>query len=150
MPLPTNVITNNLTFTLSAAAGATPVDYSCEITNLIETITTTGGETVTTACGSIRNPLVSTITGIDVTFVQSKETAGLFRRLRETPSVKTEVATWSGNATITEGATAPEWSATVSGWSLPTLTASASGAPPTVTVSFTFSTVPVVDVTTGP
>lgn len=145
--LPTNTISNNLTFTLSAAGGSGPVEYQCDITALEEVVSQYGGEEIQTACGVLRTPVHSTITGLKITMVQSKTSSDLFRYLRETACAGTEVVTYSGNSTITEGATAPEWGGTVSGWTLPPLKTSASGGFPTTDVEFTFSAVAAVDVT---
>lgn len=145
--LPTNVISNYITFTLSAAGGSGPVEYQCDITKLEEVVSQYGGEEIQTACGVLRTPIRSSITGLKITMVQSKAATDLFRYLRETACAGTEVVTYSGNTTITEGSTAPEWGGTVSGWSLPPLKTSAEGGFPTTDVEFTFSAVAAVDVT---
>jgi hypothetical protein len=145
--LPTNVVSNYITFTLSAAGGSSPAEYQCDVTKMEEVVSTYGGDEIITACGVIRSPLRSTITGLKITMVQSKAATDLFRYLRETACAGTEVVTYSGNSTITEGATAPEWGGTVSGWTIPPLKTQASGGYPTTDVEFTFSAVAAVDVT---
>ena len=144
--LPTAVITNSFTFTLSAAGGGSPAEYQCDITAMEEIVSTYGGEEIQTACGVLRVPVRSSITGLKVTIVQSKAATDLFRYLRETACAGTEVVTYSGNATITEGANLPEWGGTVSGWTLPPLKVSGQGYP-TTDVEFSFSSVAAVDVT---
>lgn len=145
--LPTNVVTNYLTFTLSAAGGSSPVEYQCDITDMEEIVVDYGGDEVVTACGVIRTPVKSTIVGLKGNMVQSKASSDLFRYLRETSCAGTEVVTYSGNATITEGATAPEWGGTVSGWKIPPLKTKASGGIPTTPFEFSFSSTAAVDVT---
>lgn len=137
MAVPTNIVANSFTLTLSAAGGSSPVEYQCEIASFEELTTETGGEVVYTACGPYRNPITSTVTGIKVNFLQGKDATSLFRRLRETPSAGTEVMTYSGNATITEATGKPEWTANISGWTIPPLKVTAQGAAPTTEVTFT-------------
>lgn len=145
--LPTNVITNAFTFTLSAAGGGSPAEYQCDVTSMEEIVANYGGEEIQTACGVLRTPVRSTIVGLKLSIVQSKAATDLFRYLRETSCAGSEVVTYSGNSTITEGATAPEWGGTVSGWTLPALKVAASGGFPTTDVEFSFSAVAAVDVT---
>jgi hypothetical protein len=140
MPLPTAVISNGFTFKIGST------QYECDVVSIEETLSQYGGEEVQTACGVLRTPVKSTITGLTVTMVENLASTGLFRYLRETAPTGAETVTYTGTSSTTVSATNPSWAATVSGWTKPVFTAQASGGFPTVTAEFSLASEPVLDI----